>query len=139
MRLFDFAMFRVSLVACFGAALGASACKDEDPCDADQEEREGLCYNAAGGTSAGPGPTAGISPDASADAAATAGPDFGTPCADTVGSSDCGGTAPLCAPFPAGSLCTQIFCQAGEVNEGVCPEGWQCVTYPGNPSVCFGS
>jgi hypothetical protein len=139
MTLFKFAIFRVSLVGCFGVALGANACKDDDPCDANQEESEGLCYDVAmGGTSAAPG-TAGTSPDAGADAAAVIGADFGTPCADTVSSSDCGGNAPLCAPFPAGSVCTQTSCQAGEVNAGVCPEGWQCVTYPGNPSVCFGS
>src|SRR4051812_39642452 len=91
--------------------IASNACKDNDPCDPGQEERLALCYavaqagaNGAQGAS-GSGASLDARSDAGADAPAAPAAldtDFGTHCSDTTASSDCGGRAPLCAPFPAG-------------------------------------
>lgn len=124
------------------------ACKDDEPCDPGQEERSaGACFPMAMGASGAAGSpgaagTQGSGDDPDAGAGAGGAPpavdaEVGQPCADTTGSSDCGGRAPICAPFPAGSTCTQILCQDGEPNAGVCPADAPCVTFGSNPSVCF--
>jgi hypothetical protein len=133
---------RSLLVIALGVGVMMSGCKDGDPCDPGQREQNGLCYPIAqAGSSGAPGaqtPRDGGDADAGGDPPGAMDSDFGRACADTVGSSDCGDSAPICAPFPTGNACTQILCQAGEANAGVCPLGWQCLSSPGNPSVCFG-
>jgi hypothetical protein len=126
-----------------GALLGMAfiavsfACKDEEPCDLDQELRGSACYPLPTPGAAGTGGTGNLGPaDGGAEAVET---DFGTSCTDTTASSDCGGIAPICAPFPSGNACTQILCEAGEANADVCPADWSCIRSGSNPSVCFGS
>jgi hypothetical protein len=128
--------FFISGVALLGLSL---ACKDNDPCDPDQEERgANACYPAAAGsagTLGNPGePGAG---DTDSGAPAGGGYEVGQPCTDTTASSDCGGIAPICAPLPAGSVCTQVLCLDGEPNAGVCPADWPCLQIPGYPSTCL--
>jgi hypothetical protein len=123
---------------------GIVACKDDSPCDEGQVER-GLaaCYPlpAGGAGQAGSSGEAGAPGDTDAGAgdgggAAPAAFYIGQPCSDTTTHSDCGGDAPVCAPLPAGSVCTQILCQDGEPNAGVCPSDWMCLSSAGNPSAC---
>ena len=112
-----------------GAAL--VGCWEGNPCDPGQVVRLDQCVAA---------PTApAASPDAGGESADATGVDalvdnFGMTCASA---SDCaGGTAPVCGA-PQLPVCTQVFCQAGEANAGVCPTGWQCVAVGSNPSVCL--
>jgi hypothetical protein len=116
------------------------ACKDDDPCDPGQEERPpNDCYPVSGG-SAGAGGSTGEAGEGDSDSGAPApGGDFefGQPCADSAGSSDCGGIAPICVPLPSGSVCTQALCLDGEPNAGVCPAEWPCTAIPGFPSACL--
>jgi hypothetical protein len=124
------------------AALSGFACKDEDPCDPDQVERNALCYPAdnSGGSSSNGGSSsaaAGAAGDpGGAGGAAPVDAEFGEACSDTEAHSDCGGRAPICAPLPAGSVCTQIECQDGEANAGACPAEWTCLKVGENPSAC---
>ena len=128
-----------------GLAVG---CKDDDPCDPGQIVKNTQCYPApaaggdsssggadTGGTDAGGAPdTAGGAPGSALETP------FGTPCADTTASSDCGGDAPKCAdlsPLGQSIMCTQSDCSAGEANAGVCPSGFKCFAVPGYPSVCI--
>ena len=117
----------------FGLWLG---CKDEDPCDPGQVlRRANACYTP---TPDPPGPDE--MPDAGAGDSGPSGAGgfaIGQPCADTTGSSDCGGAAPICAPLPAGAACTQILCLDGEANAGICPAAWPCTELPGYPSTCL--
>jgi hypothetical protein len=112
----------------------AVACKDEEPCDPDQESVGTSCFVAAtggsGGSEATPEPVAG----AGSDVEPPGNPDatFGDTCATDT---DCGGPAPICATDPL-FYCSQIDCEAGEANEGACPEGWRCFKYLDNPSAC---
>lgn len=124
------------------------ACKDDSPCDEGQEERNSGCYpvtaggGAAGATNAGGAASTdndGGSADSGASAPAGVEAEVGQTCADTTASSDCGGAAPICAPLPAGPVCTQILCLPGEPNAGACPTGWTCLQarpLP-DPSVCL--
>lgn len=127
---------RLGLTACV-ALLALFACKDDDPCDEGQIETLGSCYP---GSAAGAAGTAGsgAGPSDVGDGGAEA-PDavIGQPCADTAASSDCGGGAPICAPLPSGTVCTQILCLDGEPNAGACPSDWTCLPSTGNPSVCL--
>jgi hypothetical protein len=125
------------------AALATIGCKDDSPCDEGFVER-GLaaCYPlpAGGGAgqagSSGQAGTTGIDVDAGdGGGAAPAAAYIGQPCADTAAHSDCGEGAPVCADLPAGTMCTQLFCQAGEANQGVCPSDWMCLSN-GGPSAC---
>jgi len=125
------------------AALAILGCKDDSPCDEGQEERgAAACYplptgggaGQAGG--AGPAGTTGNVDAGDGGAAAPAAAYIGQPCADTETHSDCGEGAPICADLPAGTMCTQVLCQAGEANEGVCPSDWMCLSSAGNPSAC---
>ena len=142
---------RASLLCPLGMALLASswACKDDSPCDEGQEERNASCYPIAaagsaqaGGAAVGPGgaaggPDGGLGNDSGEPAGVQA--EVGQPCTDTTASSDCGGSAPICAPLPSGTACTQILCLDGEPNAGACPAGWTCVQarpMP-DPSVCL--
>ena len=125
------------------AALAGVGCKDDSPCGEGQVERgSAACYPLPTGGGAG---QAGSSGEAGAPgevdagdggAAAPAAFYIGQPCADTTSHSDCGGGAPICAPLPAGSVCTQILCLAGEANAGVCPSDWMCYSSAGSPSAC---
>jgi hypothetical protein len=133
-------------------------CKDESPCDDDQNSIGPTCFakggTSSGGTKANPEPSAGAPTDggdtsaggetsaAGDTSAAGTGSDidppgnpdamFGTTC---MTNADCGGPAPVCATDPL-FYCSQIDCQAGEENEGVCPAGWQCFKYQDNPAIC---
>jgi hypothetical protein len=57
---------------------------------------------------------------------------YGTVCQSNA---QCGGPAPICATDPL-NYCSQIDCEAGEANEGICPAGWRCFKYQDNPSIC---
>jgi hypothetical protein len=115
------------------------ACKDESPCDENQDSIGTGCFAhedepADGGSGGVDGPMAGA---ASSDAGAPSGnPDatFGTPCT-LDDDSECGGPAPVCATDPL-YYCIQIDCLEGEANEGACPEGWTCYKQEGSPSAC---
>jgi hypothetical protein len=115
------------------------ACKDDDPCDPGQVERNAnACYPLPAG-GAGMAGSAGSTGDESADSGAPDDEEFvvGQPCTDTTDSSDCGGAAPICAPLPSGPACTQIMCLEGEPNAGACPADWPCTEIPGYPSTCL--
>jgi hypothetical protein len=115
------------------------ACKDDDPCDPGQVESQAAACSPATAGSAGMAGSAGSAGDEPADSGAPDDEDFvvGQPCSDTAGSSDCGGAAPICAPLPSGSACTQIMCLEGEPNAGACPPDWPCTEIPGYPSTCL--
>jgi hypothetical protein len=132
---------KTSFVPLVALLLVPLACKDDDPCDPDQEERNAnACYPTMAG-SAGASGSAGTSgnPGDGPDSGAPADEGFvvGQPCADTAASSDCGGAAPICAALPSGSACTQILCLEGEPNAGACPADWPCTEIPGYPSTCL--
>jgi hypothetical protein len=141
---------RARWLSCLGLVLSSFGCKDDSPCDEGQEVRNVSCYPvaAAAGTgsgSAGAGGEDTAGEDTDSDASAGADPpagiqaEVGQTCADTAAHSDCGGNAPICAPLPSGTACTQILCLAGEANEGACPSGWTCLQarpLP-SPSVCL--
>jgi hypothetical protein len=132
------------------ALLGFSlSCTDDSPCDEGQFERNAGCYpvaaagsGQAGGSGMGAGGAAnGLDGGLGSDGGDPVGvqAEVGQPCADTTASSDCGGNAPICAPLPSGTACTQILCLEGEPNAGACPTGWTCVQarpMP-DPSVCL--
>lgn len=115
------------------------ACKDDDPCDPGQVESQAAACSPAMAGGAGMAGSAGSAGDEPADSGAPDDEDFvvGQPCADTTGSSDCGGAAPICAPLPSGAACTQIMCLEGEPNAGACPADWPCTEIPGYPSTCL--
>ena len=133
-------------LAWVAASLALAACKDDSPCDEGQVARLNSCYPAPAAGAAG---QAGSSGEAGApgdeadtdagDSGAAAPTQFviGQPCTDPDTSSDCGGGAPVCAPLPAGPACTQILCQEGEPNAGVCPSDWPCLVFGTNPSACL--
>jgi hypothetical protein len=133
-----------------GLMSSALGCKDDSPCDEGQVQRNAACVPVAvagsggtgsagtegGGTDAG-GTDGGIGTQTGTTAGIQA--EVGDPCEDTAASSDCGGNAPICAPLPSGTACTQILCLEGEVNAGACPVGWTCLQarpMP-DPSVCL--
>jgi hypothetical protein len=131
-----------------GAATG---CKDDDPCDPGQIEHNSQCYPAPSSGGGGSAGSAGSVTSDAAGAETSGGGDpgpgsegletpFGNECADTTGSTDCGGAAPVCAdlaPLGQSTFCTQIDCAEGEANAGVCPDGFTCFAVPGYPSVCI--
>ena len=121
------------------AGLAMFGCKDDSPCDEGFVERgSSACYPLPAG-GAGEAGQAGMTGDVDAGDGGGAAPAafyIGQPCADTEAHSDCGGGAPICADLPAGTMCTQILCQAGEPNAGVCPSDWMCLSSAGNPSAC---
>jgi hypothetical protein len=126
-------------LACL-ASLSLFACKDDSPCDEGQEERLGAaCYPINAGGTPGAAGTSALPVDAGLGLTDGPGVDavIGQACADTTASSDCGGAAPICAPLPSGTVCTQILCLDGEPNAGVCPSDWMCLPSAGNPSVCL--
>jgi hypothetical protein len=128
---------RLGLALC-GLSWLSVGCKDASPCDEGQEERNAGCYPipaANGGTGGQSEADSGTGTDGAARVSAE--PVVGQPCADPVGSSDCGGAAPICAPLPAGAVCTQISCLEGEINAGACPSDWPCRAIGNNPSVCL--
>jgi hypothetical protein len=96
-------------------------------CDPGQIVRDNVCYAAP--VKAPPKVDAGPS-----DGAAATLDTFGKSC---QAAADCaGGNASICGA-PQLPICTQINCDSGEVNEGICPTGWQCLTIAPNPSVCL--
>lgn len=128
----------------------APACMVDNPCGAGLYETPGYrCapLPAAPASDAGPGEGgAAVAPDApdadggggDAEASAPVEPasatsSFGKTCGAMT---DCGGDAPIC-PAPQFPYCTQIHCEAGEANAGVCPTGFTCVRLPGYPSGCM--
>lgn len=139
------------ILALLGLCGLVAGCKDDDPCDPDQTEKNTQCYpppaaagtagtapSSAGGADAG-GTDAGGAPEMGGAAPALDTP-VGTPCEDTMASSDCGGEAPVCADLsPLGQpvMCTQRDCAEGEANAGACPSGFTCFAVAGYPSVCI--
>ena len=134
--------FALGLLAISGLLFG---CKDDNPCDPGQVEKFSQCYPAAagaGGSSGGaaPAPDAGDIGDAGGAPSAGLNTEFGTACLDTTAFSDCGGMAPICAdltPLGQSKMCTQLNCNTGEANAGVCPSTFTCFAVPGYPSVCI--
>jgi hypothetical protein len=120
-----------------GLSLALFACKDDAPCDEGQEDRLGNCYPLAAAGSPGAAGTSAEPVDPGDGGVQAVDAVIGQPCTDTAASSDCGGPAPICAPLPSGTVCTQILCLEGEPNAGACPSGWTCVPSAGNPSVCL--
>ena len=136
----------LSLVTSMAAA--ASACVDGDPCGAGlyelpnyrcaavpvppeagaAEARAPEASIEAGDGEAGEASTAPVTPVAPAAASG-----FGTPC---KAMADCPSDAPICAA-PKLPYCTQINCEPGEANAGICPAGFTCVHLPGLPSGCL--
>ncbi len=113
----------LSLLLAFG-------CKDEEPCDGDEQAVGTGCFprNAGGsGGSGGGSPAEGGAPSGNPDAT------FGTPCESDA---DCGGDAPIC-DYKQFHYCLQTECEAGEQNEGACPEDWTCFKLAPNPSACI--
>jgi hypothetical protein len=142
----DHSWARAILALALSALTLASSCKDDSPCDEGQTEVLGACYpaaaggtNGAGGSAANAGSSSTPETDAGADGGAPAQGSavVGQPCTDSVANSDCGGNAPICAPLPAGAVCTQILCLDGEPNAGACPVDWPCRVIGTNPSVCL--
>ena len=125
-----------AMLVLLGLFVALPACKDENPCDPGQESIGTGCYPIAAGGSAGTTsmPAAGAPSDGGVGQPAAGNPDatFGTPCESDV---ECGGDAPVCATEPL-FYCTQLNCNDGEENAGVCPEGWTCVHLPPQPSAC---
>jgi hypothetical protein len=137
-------------LSCLGLASLCSGCKDDSPCDEGQEVRNAACYPVAtagtgSGSAGSESGSAGSDGDTASDDSSGTDPpagvqaEVGQACADTAAHSDCGGHAPICAPLPSGTACTQILCLPGEANEGACPSGWTCLQarpMP-TPSVCL--
>lgn len=97
------------------------ACWETDMCDPGQILKDNVCYPAP------PPPPPPKEGGAGEDT-------FGKTCSTQ---EDCaGGNATICGA-PQLPMCTQINCQAGEENQGICPSGWTCLTVPPNPSVCL--
>lgn len=127
-------------------ALLPVGCKDTDPCDVGQEAKATGCFPIqAGGSNAG---KSGAGGEASAEAGAAAGGvDSGAPMVEPWGNPDatwgspcernaeCGPDAPICATAPF-NYCSQIDCQDGEANAGVCPETWVCFKLEPYPAIC---
>lgn len=114
------------------------ACKDDEPCDSDEESIGPGCFPRAAGGSSGSSsgePTSGAGADAGGAGPGGGNPDatFGTPCESDA---DCGGDAPLCDNQQF-HYCLQTECQEGEQNEGACPADWTCFKYEDNPSACI--
>ncbi|HVY27876.1 MAG TPA: hypothetical protein VHB79_15075 [Polyangiaceae bacterium] len=109
------------------------ACKDTDPCDPGQEIKGTGCFPIMSSDTGSTG-------DAGADAGGAAGVEpWGNPDA-TWGShcdrnKDCGPDAPICATAPF-NYCSQIDCQDGEANAGVCPDTWTCFKFEPYPAIC---
>lgn len=141
-RIFSFA--RTLCLSGLGVLSSTVSCKDDSPCDPGEVYRNAGCYPAAPvGGSAGTGAAGDIAggPSVEVDSGAPAvfQAAVGDPCADTTASTDCGGDAPICAPLPSGTACTQILCLPGEANAGACPTDWKCLQarpLP-DPSVCL--
>lgn len=146
-------MKQLAFISLSLVALLPLGCKDTSPCDPGQKVTGIGCFPETGGTGGKPSSVAGsdaggapISSDggagealAGADSGAGIEP-WGNPDA-TWGSyceanKDCGPDAPICATAPL-FYCTQIDCQEGEANFGVCPDGWDCFKYEDNPAICF--
>jgi hypothetical protein len=150
MKLLPLVPSQFLMLALLGLA-GLASCKDDDPCDPDQIAKNSQCYPlpAAAGTagtapsSAGGADGGGTDAGGAAEmggAASAIDTTVGTPCQDTMESSDCGGAAPVCADLsPLGQtvMCTQTDCAEGEANAGACPSGFTCFAVPGYPSVCI--
>lgn len=150
MKLQKFALKSGLFLGWLGLCGLIAGCKDDEPCDPGQTEKDGQCYpaSAAGGSTASAaggadadGPADGGAADATAGAPSSAlNTPVGTPCQDTTASADCGGDAPVCAdltPLGQSVMCTQLDCAAGEANAGACPSGFTCFAVPGYPSVCI--
>jgi hypothetical protein len=123
---------------CLGLLLPL-ACRDESPCDDDQDSIGTGCFAkkvdepAEGGSNG----VAGAPSGAGAPGGPSGNPDatFGTPCT-LDDDSECGGPAPVCATDPL-FYCIQIDCLEGEANEGACPSDWTCYKQAGSPSACI--
>ena len=135
------------------------ACKDTSPCDAGEKATGIGCFpedkgGSAGKSSSTAGSDSGGAP-ATSDGGAPPASGAGVPDTGTGGSGvepwgnpdatwgshceankDCGPDAPICATAPL-FYCTQVDCQEGEANFGVCPTGWDCFKYLDNPAICF--
>ena len=133
----------IRLTPCFALLLGfvaAFGCKDEEPCDEDQDSIGTGCYakpepepepaeggspsvseggapSAAGGAMSEGGWPGGIEPPGNPDAMFQS---------DCVSNKDCSEEAPICLIAPGPLYCSQIDCLEGEVNAGACPQGWVC-------------
>jgi hypothetical protein len=122
----------VSLLALVGG------CYLKNPCSVGFFENEnGLCEAAPVPAEAGAA-EAGAAEAGAAEAGASEG---GAPAASTFGKActaqaDCSGDAPVCAA-PQLPYCTQISCQPGEANAGLCPAGFICVGGGAAGSACM--
>ena len=127
-----------------GLGLLPLSCKDTDPCDPGQEIKSTGCFPIKTGGSAGKTSSA-DGGETSAEAGASAGgagsgvepwgnPDatWGSPCERNA---ECGPDAPICATAPF-NYCSQIDCQDGEANAGVCPDTWVCFKFEPYPAIC---
>jgi hypothetical protein len=109
------------------------ACKDEEPCDDNQDSIGTGCYAKstaeAGSPPAGaeggapPSLGGGASEGGSAEPAGNPDAMFQSPCESDA---ECGGPAPICLIPPGPKYCSQIDCLDDEVNAGSCPEDWVC-------------
>jgi hypothetical protein len=121
-----------------GLAPLIAGCWASNPCDPGQTVRFDSCFPLAPPVAPPDGSTAGDASDGgslegSAGGGGSAPASFGQTCS---AASDCAAGSPVCGA-PQLPYCTQIDCQAGEANAGVCPSGWQCLTVGANPSVCL--
>jgi hypothetical protein len=95
--------------------LGAfAACTEDQPCDSDQELRNGFCFPV---DASAPAPT----PDA---AVAEAGAAFGQAC--TATGNECSAPAYYCALQPGQSVgfCSAFGC---DTDPSLCPSTWTCM------------
>ena len=110
------------------AVLGG--CFVSTPCDPGYFENSELQCEAV----PAPAPEASASAEGGAGGGeAAAATSFGKTCA---AQTDCSGDAPICGA-PQLPYCTQVSCNPGEANAGVCPAGFTCVGAA--PSACIKS
>ncbi len=122
-------------------------CQLDSACDDDESVEYGLCVpipDATGGAmgdgdgdgDAGGG-AGGIGGESSGDGdgdAPVEEANFGADC--TEGGDEC--TGGLICAAPSLPFCTQVYCAAGEPNEGVCPDTMTCIpTGTDPPSICY--
>jgi hypothetical protein len=124
-------------------ALVLVGCYDDDPCDPDQELRDGACVAVVEDAPEGSGTSgAGGADNSPGGAGATAGgapaADFGDDCTEH---GDCADPVPYCAlqPGQAVGYCTATGCVPPE-DTSVCPDGWGCMDLSifaaGEPVIC---
>jgi hypothetical protein len=106
-----------------------AGCWDDDPCDPGQIFEDTVCKPAPA-----PPPQEGEGGSPATDPEPQESP-WGAACTTDA---DCAGDASFCPPSPF-NTCTNIYCGAGEENEGICPADWVCLPAGGGipTSVCL--